>query len=90
MAIINTDCRNNMYLILKDCGFIIAKLTAEQKILRERRKARGDITLSNTDAQVECHDKIELYYTIDNSGTKDDLRSRIELMIWEMIYAKKA
>lgn len=90
LAIINTDCRNNMYPTLKKLGFIFVRIFAESEILAWRRKERDDLTNYDLGATVEQTNTIEVLRTIQNNGTKKELRNSIELLIQKLLGGNKA
>ncbi len=74
--IINSDCRNNTYPVLKDRSFIFIE------VLRPRPIARiGDSSQFNKDHPVEFTSQIVPDLRLDNSGTLEDLRPRLTSLL---------
>jgi hypothetical protein len=80
-ALINTDCRNNCYKVLKDLDFIFIKVDSSDPIISERRKRRGDLTAFSSTADVERFNEIEPSFSIENNSTFDALEQQIKDII---------
>lgn len=84
-AIINTDCRNNTYQILKELGFIFVKVTADKNVLAKRLALRKDLTSFDYKANVEKYNIIQSAYIIDNSDTLENLEIKIKKILSDIL-----
>jgi len=82
--VLNTDCRNNAYPILKENGFIFIRIETKPEIRVRRLKNRKDITPANLNKELEQTNQIIADYTIDNNGTLQDLEEEVRKVIKQL------
>jgi len=88
IAFINTDCRNNAYESLHDAGFWFVRVKADEKSIRERLAERGDLA-PYPKSEVERTDGIEPHFTVQNDGTKDELRETVSCAVQAAIFKRE-
>lgn len=86
MAIINTDCRNNLYDLLDSLGFVFVGLEVRPDILTNRRATRGDLSPYDEQKSVEQYDRIKTSHTISNNGTLEELEKQVHDIILKIIH----
>ena len=81
LYVLNSDCRNNAYNVLKDKGFIFIKIDTSLESLNIRREKRGDISLASLENQVEQICDIVPDYVVQNNSTIEDFEKEIQKTI---------
>jgi len=85
MAIINTDCRNNMYELLQTLGFVFIRLDVQSELLQKRQIERGDLSPYHPRKAVEQYNAIKPAYIIKNNGSLRELESQVHEIIIKII-----
>lgn len=85
LAIINTDCRNNMYALLVSLGFVFIKIEVEPEILKTRRTRRGDLSPYNIQKAIEQCECIQPAYTIKNNHSLEELEKQVHEIVLKTI-----
>lgn len=75
-VIINTDCRNNAYQVLKELSFIFIKVETEESLRTERLATRKDFSKSS-ESSVNCCDQIRENFVLSNNGTLEDFKGAV-------------
>jgi chloramphenicol 3-O-phosphotransferase len=83
--IINSDCRNNAYRTLFDCGFKFIEVVSTDEIIRSRLVTRGDMSRFDASKRIESISDIKADYIIQNNGTPEELESQIAEILKDMV-----
>lgn len=77
LVVLNSDCRNNAYMALKNAGFRFVRVYTSERIIRRRLAKRGDITEFNRKNLVNQIEQIREDHRIENSSSVRNLEAKV-------------
>jgi len=75
-AMINLDCNDVAYPVLRDLGFTFIRVAAEEPLRLNRLSTKNDVP-AFLKSRTDCWDQIRENFVLSNNGTLEELKSAV-------------